>query len=52
MNSEETVNLLAVNRVTNYTPRQKYLLYEKYGSGGIILKKQIHSKMRKLNGLV
>ncbi len=38
MNSDETINLLAINRITNYTPRQKYLLYGQYGSGALVLK--------------
>ncbi len=49
------INLLAINRVTNYTPRQKFLLYGQYGSGTVVLKRRgeaeaLFAKAFKING--
>ncbi len=49
------INLLAVNRITNYTPRQKYLLYGQYKTGEAVLKHHIKAealfaKAFKING--
>jgi len=41
MNSEEITYLLLFNRITNYTPKQKLQLYEKYeGAKGVLLNKR------------
>jgi len=55
LSSDEMVNLLAINRITNYTPRQKYLLYEQYKSGAFVMKHRIKAevlfaKAFKING--
>jgi DNA processing protein len=55
LNSEETISLLAINRITNYTPRQKFLLYEKYGSGAALFRQRtraeaLFGKTYKING--
>ncbi len=55
MNSEEQSYLLILNRVTNYTPKQKLVLYEKYKNASNIFSNRkeaenIFKKPFKING--
>jgi len=55
MNDKELINLLMLNRITNYTPREKFDLLEKFGSSSEIFSRkkssgQISEKPFMING--